>query len=214
MIQAVLTGDIIDSSLLTLKQRKHVLEQIERILQELAQAFAMKYELFRGDSFQIVMEECASALRVALLLRAKLRALKMPDSSQVVDARLSVGLGQVEYPHEQVVISDGEAFRLSGRAFEELGKRTLVVLTPWRQLNEELALSTAFVDEIIMKWSSAQAEVMGLRLNSEHTQKELAEQLERSPQTISRLLQSADEKNISAYIKRFEKLIQDQLKRL
>lgn len=91
-------------------------------------------EMYRGDSFQVVVDNPELALSVAIALRAKLKA-STPDKSEVWDARLSLGIGDVSFASGNILTSDGEAFRLSGRAFDNIGKKRLCISTPWAELD-------------------------------------------------------------------------------
>lgn len=87
-------------------------------------------ELYRGDSFQLLVEDPALAIYIAILLRAGL-IYNTPDTSDGVwDARISVGIGSIDFISENIVTSDGEAFLLSSTQLDNIGKRRLAVKTP------------------------------------------------------------------------------------
>lgn len=130
-------------------------ETLKKVIADFRMQTPANIEMFRGDGFQIIVEEPSSALAIGIALRAN-----TPDSLSPWDARISIGIGEVSYESESIVTSDGEAFRLSGREFDTLGKRRIAICTSHEELNAELKLNTAFADEIITKWTPKQAEVV------------------------------------------------------
>ena len=55
-IKGVITGDIIGSSDIQIKYRDFLLESIRKIVDELSIIEPIKIELFRGDSFQMIID--------------------------------------------------------------------------------------------------------------------------------------------------------------
>lgn len=120
---------------------------------------------------------------------------------------MAIGIGEVNFLKDSIVISDGEAFRLSGRDMDDIKKKKLSLRTRWEDINGEFKVSTAFADDIISKWTQAQAEVIYLSWLYNSTQKEIASRIGKSPQTISKILGSAKETLIKDYVERCQKLI-------
>lgn len=206
--KGVITGDIINSMTVKTEWRNRLLDSIQEIVHELEVFSCLRLEFFRGDSFQLVVENPVETLKVAVLLRAGLKSRTPKGSEQLWDARMALGIGSIAYSSEKVVVSDGEAFRLSGWEFDELGKRTLSVRTPWMEVNDELNVSTAFADDIISGWSVSQAQVIYLTLlNKESFQKEIALRLNMSAQNVSKLLIAGKESIIRLYLERFAQIL-------
>lgn len=210
-IKGVITGDIVGSSLIRLDLRTFLLEAMRRIVSDLSAVSPLNIEFYRGDSFQIVADVPAEALRVAVLIRAGLRGSTPADSGNPWDARLSLGVGGISYYADNVVLSDGEAFQYSGKGFDEMGKRRLFVRTMWQVVNDELEVSTAFADEVISSWSVPQAQVIYDSLLYGMSQKAMAAKSGKTPQNVSKLLNAAEEDLIKLYIKRYNTLINKQL---
>jgi hypothetical protein len=206
-VQAVITGDVVDSTLIKPTWRSLLLPSIHEVADELKELSSLTIEFFRGDSFQIVIDKPEEAVKIAILLRAGLKSKTPQDSEQPWDVRLAVGIGTIDYLSEKIVVSDGEAFRYSGRMLDEIGKRRLVVLTRWDEVNEELNISTAFADDIVSGWSISQAQVAYLSLLQRVSQKEIATNLNKSVQSISKLLSAAKENLIRMYLERYTRLI-------
>lgn len=207
-IRGVITGDIISSMTVKTEWRKMLLDTIQEIAHELEVLSSLRLEFFRGDSFQIIVENPIEAIKIIVLLRAGLKSRTPKESEQLWDARTALGIGSITYASEKVVVSDGEAFHFSGWEFDELGKRKLSVRTPWKEVNDELKVSTAFADDIITGWSASQAEVIyQTLLNKEFFQKEIAIQLNKSAQNVSKLLIAGKESLIRLYLERFAQII-------
>lgn len=206
MIKAVITGDIVDSTLIPIECKPTVIEVLNTVIEDFSTSVKVNYEMFRGDSFQVVVDNKDSALPVAIAIRTALRA-HTPEGQEPWDARIAIGIGEVSFQSSSIVTSDGEAFRFSGREFDNLGKRRLAIVTPWKDVNEELKLSTSFADDIISKWTVKQAEVIYARIFTNATQKELAEKLNMSIQNISKHLNLAKVNLVNSYIERFKELM-------
>ncbi|WP_373729154.1 hypothetical protein [Bacteroides heparinolyticus] len=206
-MKGVITGDIINSAAIPIEQRTKLLQQLDGMIKDLAVLSPLQYEVFRGDSFQVIVDKAESALSIGVLIRAGLRKSTPKDAEAIWDARIAIGVGDVEFMARHVVASDGEAFQYSGRAFDELGKRNLIVRTRWENVNEELKVSTLFADDIISNWTPTQSFVVYQSLAFQKTQKEIAMQQRQSAQNISKISMLAKEKLIRSYIGRYRYLI-------
>lgn len=211
-IKGVITGDIIDSSAIQIKYRDFLLESIRKIVDELSVIEPLKIDFFRGDSFQMIIENPENALRVAVLLRTGLKSYTPKESKKPWDARLSLGVGTISYHADNIILSDGEAFQYSGRELDEMGKRRLFVKTRWKDVNEELQVSTAFADEIISSWSVSQSQASYQALLYNTSQKEIAQKFQKSAQNISKLLNAAKTDLIQNYLERYYHLISNLIK--
>ena len=206
-MKAVITGDIINSTTIPMEQRPRLLQELNHIVNDLKSLSPLEYEVFRGDSFQMVADKAAEALRIAILIRAGLRKSTPKDTDGTWDARMAIGVGGIEFAARHITASDGEAFRYSGRAFDELGKSCLAVRTRWESVNEELKVSTLFADDIISNWTPTQSLVIYQSIAFQKTQKEIAELQQESPQNISKISVLARERLIRSYLTRYHDLI-------
>jgi hypothetical protein len=91
-----------------------------------------RLEIYRGDSFQLVVDP-ADALVIVLLLKATIKQHK------ALDVRMAIGIGTIDYT-SKVTESNGSAFINSGECFEGLKKQTLGIQTPWSGLTRLLQL--------------------------------------------------------------------------
>ena len=211
-IKGVITGDIIDSSAIQIEYRDFLLKSIQKIAEELNVIEPLKIEFFRGDSFQMVINNPENAMQIAILLRAGLKSHTPKGCEKPWDARLSLGVGTISYHSDNVVLSDGEAFQYSGRELDEMGKHRLVVKTRWSDVNDELLVSTAFADDVISSWSVSQSQAAYQVLLYNTAQKEIANKLRKSAQNISKLLGKAKVNLVQMYIDRYHNLISNLLR--
>lgn len=206
MTKGVITGDIVDSSLISNEWKSTVIAILEKVIADFNPSAMASMEMFRGDSFQIIVGNKSMALTIAIAIRAALKA-KTPKEESLWDARISVGIGEVSFVSESILTSDGEAFRLSGREFDALGKRKLSLLTSSEAINDELKVTTSFADEFITQWTSRQAEVVYAKLCLDLSQKEIAQSLGMTPANFSKHWNLGHGALILTYIERYKELI-------
>lgn len=159
MIKSVITGDLVNSTNIAAKWRQTVLDTLNVCAADFQPLTLCNLEMYRGDSFQIVVDKPDYALAVAIALRAKLKAMT-PGKQQLWDARLSIGIGDISFESDNIVTSDGEAFRLSGRSFDNIGKKRLSISTTWPDFDKDMELVTRFADDVITSWTAKQAKVV------------------------------------------------------
>lgn len=206
-IKGVITGDIVDSTSIPIEKRAGLLECMSSVLDDIKLSYSISYDYFRGDSVQIVVDNPSDSLVVSILFRVGLKVKTEKELSIMCDVRLSVGIGMTEFLGGNVNVSDGEAFRLSGRALDQMGKSTFCLSTPWEEINEEFGVSLPFVDDIVSGLTTGQASALYYSLLKNLTKKEIASVMGQTSQNVSRLLILAKEKQIRNLINRFRTVI-------
>ena len=146
-MQAVLTGDIVNSTKLPSEKEKALLKLLEQVLKP------NKYEFYRGDSFQVLIKEAGNSLRIALLCRTA--AISISEKNET-DVKVSVGLGEVEEHIKTLGSAKGEAFIISGRAFDELEKTDsrLVISTANAMANLSFQIIADYINSIYSRMTS------------------------------------------------------------
>ena len=123
-LYSVITGDIIKSSKLSLEKHKLLIKVMNSCAKEISMIYpgALKYEpeLFRGDSWQLLIKQPELALNIALFYRAYLKAKMQLDS---IDARMAISVGTVDFIESSFGV--GNAYKISGKALDKKGKRKI-----------------------------------------------------------------------------------------
>lgn len=196
---AVLTGDIAGSRRLSRRVRTELPAALRGIAstarERFAKAVCHPIDVFRGDSWQLLVREPSRSLRIALFMRANLRAA---FEETRVDTRVAIGVGTVDFvPETDISGGDGEAFRLSGRALDEMGRgfRMAVALSPGfpKSTNRLLDAVAKLIDVQAASWTQRQAFAVGKALLG-LTQEEIGEAWMEHPisqQTVAQHLASA-----------------------
>lgn len=208
---AIITGDIVDSTKMTAIERDRMLIMLQSLPQLLAPITGIRLEIFRGDSFQIIIEDTKKSLRTAIAIRAHIRSYKFAENNRQWDARLAIGIGTLDYEHDSLAASDGEAYRASGRGLDAIGKARLSIITPWSETNRELKVSTAFADDVVTGWSQSQSRIIFQSLLSNSTHAEIGKTLGVSRQMVDKAIKTGKEDLITLYISRFEEIIEERL---
>lgn len=209
-IGAIITGDIVDSSQMTVDERTSILRLLQSLPLLLSPLYKTNIEIFRGDSFQVKVADPSKVLRIALAIRAIIRANRFVGNNKQWDARLAIGVGTLDYETDSLSTSDGEAYRLSGRGLDLIGRARLYIETPWEDVNKELIVSTLFADDIVTGWTPIQSRIMFEKLIKNNSQEEIGNTLDVSRQMVSKTMKAAKEALIMVYIKRFEDLINEK----
>lgn len=177
MKYSVVTGDIANSTSLNADKRAELIDRIAALIKSWVPK-AEYAEIFRGDSFQLLFDDVAESLKRSIQIRCWLKSYPDSTDNEPLDARLSIGIGEVAYFGRSVLDTDGEAFHLSGRAFDEMkaSQNYLLVSTNDPKLNDQLNIILNLANIIISQWTKNQAEVIFLLLEGK-TQQEMANEL-------------------------------------
>lgn len=203
MLQAVLTGDIVNSTLLEPAQEKKLIKLIESVLAP------HLFEFYRGDSFQVYQKQAGDALKTALLCRTAAIALMPEGSPNAADVRISIGIGDVVTPVKSLATAKGEAFLLSGRTFDDLGKTEgrLIMAVENKIAAAGLAVMSDYINSIFKQMTEKQAEVIFELLNG-NSQQQVAEKLNKSKSTISQHVSSGRWDEIERILVNYKKIVQ------
>lgn len=174
----VLTGDIINSRE---SDTPKWLQKLKAVLTTYGNT-PTQWELFRGDSFQLVTMP-QDALKAALHIKAVMKQNKK------LDVRIAIGLGAETHRAQRITESNGPAYVNSGEAFEALGKQTLAINSNDDHNDQKLNLMLSLALLTANTWSSTVAEVITATIeHPKKTQKELATLLGKSQSSISEAL--------------------------
>ncbi len=190
MIVAVITGDIIHS-------RKVKPAIWLPLLEEALQKYGLKnkkWKIYRGDSFQLEVE-ISKLFEAIFYIKSNIKAQKL------LDVRMSIGIGEKTHKGKDIMTSNGTAYIYSGEAFENLKKQTILIKTCWDELDEQLNLILGLAVSIVEKWNpNISKTVVSALNNSNLTQSELAEKLDKKQSQISHELRKANYEEIQKTI--------------
>lgn len=197
---AVITGDIVNSSVLDEAQKSFIQNGIEQFMHE---GILLRPRFYRGDSFQL-----AAKPMVALLLALKFR-MEVRRKNEAADLRTSIGIGEVSSWNEDVLLADGTAFVLSGKNLDSLKKKdfNIIIVTGNKELDSELETYCYMADLLLKNLSSVQANVLFYKLNR-LSQEEIGEVLQISQPSVSKTLKAANWKVIEKFLERYEQIIE------
>lgn len=175
---AVITGDIINS-------REGDVETWLKILKNTLRQYGKEprdWEIFRGDSFQLLIAP-EHAMLAAIHIKSAIKQLKSHD------ARMAIGIGEKKYSASKITQSNGSAFARSGDCFEGLKKQTLAIKSNDEDLDQSLNTMLSLALLIANNWSSTVAEVIKTTIeNYDKNQKKIAKLLDKSQSSISEAL--------------------------
>ncbi|MGA1826251.1 MAG: hypothetical protein ACMUIP_16465 [bacterium] len=204
---AVLTGDIMKSSVLSSAELNRALEQIRMVPGMMNAVFPeavhTTVDIIRGDGWQILVLEPGYALRTALLLRVSMKELF------TLDTRVSVGIGPVEkILNDSLARSKGLAFTRSGRGLDsmKLKKQRMVYYSSetLNRINSAESLLVEWLDVMVSPASRSQARFLGRAL-LKWKQKQIAEKTGVTQSSVSEGLKSIGWNEIKSVLKHFEK---------
>lgn len=201
-VQAVLTGDIVNSTKLNAAKEKKLIKTLTNLF------ISYKMEFFRGDSFQVYIKNPEEALRVTLLCRAAAISFSKGEKTVLSDVRISIGIGTVHTPVRTLKTANGEAFILSGRSFDEIikNRERLAIEIANPLANEGLQVIADYLNAIFAMMTSKQAEVIVELLKGE-MQKVVAKKLKKTKSTIHQRITSGRWPEIEKLLTQYENII-------
>lgn len=148
---------------------------------------ATRFTRFRGDGWQLLVRTPFYALRLAVIIAARLRG-----TPGALPSRIAIGIGTVEHEGGRD-LSDaaGTAFEHSGRALDAMGRLPLFALSgdKLRPLHHAVRI---LLDERLRRWTREQAEATALYLDPDTpTLETIGNTLGITPQAVSARLNGA-----------------------
>lgn len=160
------------------------------------------WEIYRGDSFQLSVD-IKKAIEICFLIKATIKTIK------VLDVRLAVGIGEIEYEADKVTESNGSAFINSGECFEELKKYTMGMKTPSVEFDKIFNLVLQIFNTTADNWSPVTAEIIKFTLeHPDLNQNQIADKLNKSQSSISEALKRGGYDELKELISIYEEKIE------
>jgi hypothetical protein len=197
---AVLTGDVVNSSVLSSRENADLQAKITGFRHP---SVLMNASFYRGDSFQIAVKP-SYALWAALKFRSDIKRWKEQH-----DLRISIGIGEISESNDNILLSTGQSFELSGKNLDLIKAQSLniAINTAFPELDNEMDVYCFFIDSVFKKMTHAQANVVYFRLDS-CSQHEIGKTLNISQPAVSKNLQAASWPAIEKILKRYSHVIE------
>ena len=201
---SIITGDIINS-----REIDPViwLDPLKALMKEWGKT-PKTWEIYRGDSFQVEINQPQFALLAAIRIKACIKSIEK------LDVRMGIGIGEKSYNAQKITEANGEAFINSGETFEELKKlkQHLAIRSPWPKLDAELNLMFRLASIALDKWSTATAQIVAASIvNRTLSQKELGDKMGRTQSTISEAQKRAHYDEIMELLDFYEECITEKI---
>lgn len=176
---SVITGDIINSRSTATAQE--FLTPVREVLSSFGNE-GRDWDIFRGDSFQVEIQNAEDAFWKAVYIKAALKSQKN------LDARMAIGIGDKSYDNANISESSGTAFYRSGSSFEKLKKEktNLLIKTAEPEIDQEI--NTYFQLALLPMdlWTTNSAELVKTLIeNPELTQTEIGKKIGIKQNTVS-----------------------------
>ncbi|NBC58073.1 MAG: transcriptional regulator [Bacteroidetes bacterium] len=175
---AVLTGDVVNSK----NENTEVWLQMLKSTLELYGKAPRDWEVFRGDSFQLVVSK-EKAILASIHIKSAIKQF------EDLDVRIGIGLGKQNYKSNQITESNGPAFVRSGESFDTLKKQQMILKSDNKTFDDTINLMLCLSLLTADRWSPTVAKIIKLSIeNPNLKQKERADKLNRSQSSISEAL--------------------------
>lgn len=192
----VLTGDITDSQSYTDEDFRDILTALKKHLSSYAKQYDGHFDIYRGDAFQLAVNQPQYSMHIALGLRLALKA-RMPS----VDVRISVAVGEAHFRPKEVKTGTGEAFVLSGRRLDSIKPSHLAFSSSNTELENKTQLLTRFADTHASGLTQTQSETLLAYLEaSDKSHDNIAALLNKNRSNVSRILNASNYKLVAEYL--------------
>lgn len=214
---AVLTADLIDSSLYEEKVLQEVLDTLKQEFEDIIREYTqdeIRLQIYRGDSFQGIIKNPENALKIVLQIKTAINRIHFKETvknkaySKIADFKIAIGIGEQELDRKAISESNGPAFQFSGRTLDEMKteNRKTKLKTALEEINDEFNTSLFLLDTITDKWSTASAEVVYYLLK-DLKEREVAEAINISQSAVNQRKKAAGWDAISVLLSRYRTVI-------
>jgi hypothetical protein len=201
---AILTGDLIGSTTASSAAVEATMQIIAHCATQIGQQ--ADFTRFRGDGWQMRVDQPGDCLWACLLILARLRT-----DPQALGCRIAVGIGEeVPCPDARdLSTAMGPAFTASGRALDRMKPDELLALDGLPSIDPFRKLAFTVAADLAGRWTTGQAEAMALKLDPESPADErlsneaIARQLGITRQAVDARLRAADYPLLDALIQAF-----------
>lgn len=210
---AVISADLLSSSNYSKKFMEQVLNVLKsefNEIEKLNKSTAPNFKIFRGDSFQGILEDPSESLKIAMQLKTAINRLQGEKNERSIEAdlRCAIGIGTYDFKRESISESNGQAFQFSGRTLDSMknSNRKTLLKTPVDNLDAEFDTSLYLFDTLADKWSTASAEVIYYLLK-DLKENDIAAELGISQSAVNQRKKAAGWDAIARLLRRYKHVI-------
>ena len=211
-MQAVVTGDIINSTKYTPEELNIILNTLnnEFSYTNSEKNFKSEFKIYRGDSFQGVILDHVIALNIVMAIKTVVNKIPIKNKkiNGLPDLRMAIGIGSINLKRNSILESNGEAFQFSGRTLDEMkgDYPRLQIKTANADLDDEINVHFSLLDSVMSKWSTASAEVAYF-LHRGFKEIEIAHTLNINQSAVNHRKKAANWDSVSMLLKRYESVM-------
>ncbi|MEO7878754.1 hypothetical protein [Mucilaginibacter sp.] len=196
-MRAILTADIVNSSMLT--------TAFDNLIVDLKQFFdGEKTDFYNGDSFRVLVTQPETALLKCI--KSRLLAIKYAEK-HTIDIRVSINIGHLRSDDIDLRSSMDELLVASGRSFAKLQgtSRRLYINSGNAEKDFTYEIIAEYADSLLAQITAKQAKVI-YQLLSGKSQVETAAFLGLSTATVSKQVKAGRYEEIRSVLNKFETL--------
>ena len=209
-MQAVITGDLIDSTKYTSQELDTILDVVNQEFEHFRSVYDADFKIFRGDSFQGIVLDPTIALDLVITIKTAVNKIPIKNKkiSGLPDFRIAIGIGTINLKRESILESNGEAFQFSGRALDTMkgDYPRLLLKTADDDLNDEFNVHFSLFDSVTSKWSMSSAEVI-YYLHKGYKEVKIAETLGINQSAVNHRKKVANWDSISLLLDRYRSAV-------
>lgn len=213
---AIATIDVINSSALSATELKKVMERLGAEVNELKRQKRISYfEMFRGDSMQLIIPAPEEALEIAFTLKAAVNSIHSSGAGKrghkmFSDIRIAIGLGRSKQSEFNKMTNETPFVR-SGRKLDEIHRENLGmgISTGNPRSDSELYTELYIYEGIHKRWTRLVAEVVYHKLKGK-TEQVIAAELTISQSAVNQRSQSAYWNGLAVLLKRYRELLTEE----
>ena len=210
-----IAADVIDSTSLSRTDLLRLSDEVNRCFADAKYYTPIQFwgRLVKGDTIECCLQNPNMALRLALLVKCRIKAwaggLSCSTALQDLGIRFSIGVGNMRIVDPQIDIMDGEAIYIAGRNLNRIADTPFTsafgFVAADRNLTELINISVTLLDDLINSLSTKQSAViyhMLLGLN----QTEIAKLLLISQSSVNSRAQKAGWRLIVGALRVYERI--------
>ena len=166
----VIAADVIDSTSLGRDDILGLSDEVSWCFADAKHYVSSQFwgRLVKGDTIECCLQNPGLALRLALLLKCRIKAwageLNCSAALQNLGIRFSIGVGNMRIVDPQIDIMDGEAIYIAGRNLNKLSGLSYTAAFGFvagdRNLTELINISISLLDDLINSLSAKQSAVV------------------------------------------------------